>query len=48
MLATSLAAVLAALAPIPQTADLNRQATPYVSGTSNQTTTYQQGVLSPI
>ena len=32
MLATSLAAVLAVLAPIPQTADLNRQPTPYVAG----------------
>ncbi len=41
MLATSLAAVLAALAPIPQTADLNRQTTPYVASAA-----YQQGVLS--
>lgn len=31
MLATSLAAVLAVLAPVPQTADLNRQPTPYVA-----------------
>ncbi len=42
MIATSLAAVLAALAPIPQTADLNRQSTPYVA-----TAAYQQGILSP-
>ncbi|WP_216351847.1 lytic transglycosylase domain-containing protein [Brevundimonas sp. LM2] len=41
MIATSLAAVLAVLAPIPQTADLNRQSTPYVSGG-----TYQTGTLS--
>ncbi|MBU1347392.1 MAG: lytic transglycosylase domain-containing protein [Alphaproteobacteria bacterium] len=41
MLATSLAAVLAVLAPIPQTADLNRQATPYVSSAA-----YQGRILS--
>ena len=41
MLATSLAAVLAVLAPIPQTADLNRQATSYVASG-----TYQPGILS--
>jgi soluble lytic murein transglycosylase len=36
MLATSLAAVLAVLAPIPQTADLNRQSTPYVAASGYQ------------
>jgi len=41
MLATSLAAVLAVLVPIPQTAELNRQATPYVSSGA-----YQPGILS--
>ena len=43
MLATSLAAVLAVLAPIPQTADLNRQATPYVASQSGG---YQARILS--
>ncbi len=42
MIATSLAAVLAVLTPIPQTADLNRQSTPYVAAAA-----YQQGILSP-
>jgi len=43
MLATSLAAVLAVLAPIPQTADLNRQPTPHVAEAGAG---YQQRVLS--
>ena len=45
MLATSLAAVLAVLAPIPQTADLNRQPTPYVTGQTAQSG-YQARILS--
>ncbi len=44
MLATSLAAVLAVLAPVPQTADLNRQPTPYVTAATGGG--YQQRVLS--
>ncbi|MFY7853651.1 MAG: transglycosylase SLT domain-containing protein [Brevundimonas sp.] len=48
MLAISLAALLAALAPIPQTtADLNRQGTPYLqSGTIVPTAGYQPRVLN--
>ena len=51
MIATSLAAVLAVLAPIPQTADLNRQPTPYVTAqggpqTAGQSGGYQARVLS--
>ncbi len=48
MLATSLAAVLAALAPIPQTAYLNSQPTPYVASQSGQAPQggYQARVLS--
>jgi soluble lytic murein transglycosylase len=42
MIATSLAAVLAVLAPVPQTADLNRQSTPYVAAAG----AYQARVLS--
>ncbi len=48
MLATSLAAALAALAPIPQTAYLNSQPTPYVASQSGQGPqgVYQARVLS--
>ncbi|MBX9706557.1 MAG: lytic transglycosylase domain-containing protein, partial [Caulobacteraceae bacterium] len=48
MLATSLAALLAALSPFPQTtADLNRQGTPYLqSGTIVPTAGYQPRVLN--
>ncbi|MEQ7155230.1 lytic transglycosylase domain-containing protein [Brevundimonas sp. C11] len=48
ILATSLAALIAALAPIPQsTADLNRQGTPYQqSGTVVPTAGYQARILS--
>ena len=45
MLATSLAAALAVLAPIPQTAYLNSQPTPYVTGQQGQSG-YQARVLS--
>ena len=45
MLATSLAAVLAVLAPIPQTAYLNSQPRPYVTGQAGQGT-YQARILS--
>src|SRR5664279_3154125 len=41
MTSASLAAVLAVLAPIPQTASLNSQPTAYVQGA-----TYQAGILS--
>ncbi|MFC5344486.1 transglycosylase SLT domain-containing protein [Brevundimonas staleyi] len=45
MIATSLAAALAVLAPVPQTAYLNSQPTPYVAGQSSQGG-YQARVLS--
>lgn len=45
MIATSLAAALAVLAPVPQTAYLNSQPTPYVTGQTPQAG-YQARVLS--